>query len=140
MIQIEKQFHAPIAKVWDAITNKDTMKKWYFDIDDFELKLGHSFNFWAGPPEGKEWHHQCIILELIPEKKLSHSWTYPGYDGETLVSWELIHISEDITQIKFRHEFIKPFSDEIEELRQENFQEGWTYIINIGLKEFLENE
>ena len=39
MIQIEKQFHAPIAKVWDAITNKDTMKKWYFDIDDFELKV-----------------------------------------------------------------------------------------------------
>lgn len=140
MIQLEKQFNAPIAKVWDAISNKDTMKKWYFDIADFELKEGHEFNFWAGPPDGKEWHHRCVIREIIPEKEFSHSWTYPGYAGETLVSWELIRISDEITQINFCHEFIEPFSEEVDELKQENFQEGWTYIINIGLKEFLESE
>lgn len=140
MIRIEKQFQAPISKVWDAISNKNTMKKWYFDIADFELAEGHEFNFWAGPPDGKEWHHRCVIQELIPEKKLSHSWTYPGYDGETLVSWELIKISDELTQINFSHEFIKAFPDDVEELKLENFQEGWTYIINIGLKEFLENE
>ena len=138
MIRIEKQFQAPISKVWDAISNKDTMKKWYFDIPDFELKLGHEFNFWAGPPDGKEWHHRCVIRVLIPEKILSHSWTYPGYAGETLVTWELIKVSDELTQVNFCHEFLVPFPEEVDELRQENFQEGWTYIINIGLKEFLE--
>ena len=32
---IERTFNAPVAAVWKAITDKDEMKKWYFDLTDF---------------------------------------------------------------------------------------------------------
>jgi len=29
---IQRTYEAPIEKVWEALTNKDQMKQWYFDI------------------------------------------------------------------------------------------------------------
>ena len=35
---IERVFNAPPEKVWKAITDKNAMKQWYFDIAEFELR------------------------------------------------------------------------------------------------------
>jgi uncharacterized protein YndB with AHSA1/START domain len=32
---IERTFNAPIAQVWKAITTKEEMKRWFFDIEEF---------------------------------------------------------------------------------------------------------
>lgn len=44
------------------------MKVWYFDIDDFELKIGHVFNFYESI-ETKLFHHQCVVMDIIPSQK-----------------------------------------------------------------------
>ena len=40
---IERVFDIPVEKVWNAITDKDQMKKWYIDIPDFKPELDHEF-------------------------------------------------------------------------------------------------
>jgi len=34
-VVVKKELHAPVEKVWQALTDKTLMKKWYFDIPDF---------------------------------------------------------------------------------------------------------
>jgi uncharacterized protein YndB with AHSA1/START domain len=40
--------NAPISKVWKTITDKDDMKKWYFDIAEFKPEVGFEFQFEGG--------------------------------------------------------------------------------------------
>ena len=50
-IIVERTYNAPIEKVWNAITNKDEMKKWYFDLAEFKAEPGFEFQFYG---EGKQ--------------------------------------------------------------------------------------
>lgn len=42
-------YNAPVEKVWQALTDKDQMKQWYFDIPDFNTAPGSRFDFYEGP-------------------------------------------------------------------------------------------
>ncbi|MEO5984860.1 MAG: hypothetical protein ABIP80_05105 [Ferruginibacter sp.] len=35
-IVVEQLYDAPTSAVWDAITQKEQMKNWYFDLEDFQ--------------------------------------------------------------------------------------------------------
>ncbi|MEZ5083073.1 MAG: SRPBCC domain-containing protein [Bacteroidales bacterium] len=124
-------------KIWKAITDKDQMKAWYFDIPDFELKIGSTFNFFE-PGDDKKFHHQCTIKEIIPDKKLRHTWSYPDYSkGESMVTWE-IKPEKDKTRLMLRHDFIERFIDGGKDFAKENFDAGWKEILGKSLKNFLE--
>jgi len=78
---IERTYDAPIAKVWKAITDKDQMKQWYFDIPDFKPEVGFEFQFY-GEGGGVKYLHRCKITEAIPGKRLAYTWRYEGYAGD----------------------------------------------------------
>jgi len=42
---IERTFNALVEKVWKAISDKDQMKQWYFDIPEFEPVVGLEFHY-----------------------------------------------------------------------------------------------
>lgn len=133
-----RTFNASIEKVWDAITNKDAMKKWYFDIPDFKPVVGTKFTWHAGPPDGKQWLHAGEVKEVISMKKLAHTWTFPGYTGEALTVWELSEAGPSKTKVDFRFEIITPFDPNEAALARKNFMFGWDAIINTSLVSFLE--
>ena len=87
-IVIEHVFNAPVNKVWAAISNRDEMKKWYFDLAEFKPEPGFDFSFVGGTEENK-YTHLCRVTEAIPGKKLSYTWRYEGYEGNSEVSFEL---------------------------------------------------
>jgi uncharacterized protein YndB with AHSA1/START domain len=137
-IQIEKTYNAPIALVWQAITNRAMMKEWYFDFaEDFKLQTGAVFEWTAGDHNSKQWLHRGKMLEIIPDKKLVHTWEYPGYTGISTLSWNLLKIDDAKTKIILIHEFTIPFDSSIVELKRENFEGGWAHIINISLEDYL---
>jgi len=35
---IERTYNTTVEKVWKAITDKDEMKHWYFDLEEFRQK------------------------------------------------------------------------------------------------------
>lgn len=137
-IIIQFKIDAPIEKVWKALTDKNEMKSWYFDISDFELEVGKQFNFYE-PGEERKYHHQGDILEIIPKQKLQHTWSYPElYNGKSTVTWE-IQPDEKGTILTLTHENINTFKDLGENFSRESFTEGWNGIIGQTLKSYLEN-
>jgi uncharacterized protein YndB with AHSA1/START domain len=134
---IEETYPATAAKVWRAITDKNQMKVWYFDLAEFKPEVGFEFRFWGGPAEDRQYLHICRITEVIPEKKLVHSWEYDGYTGSTLVSFELFEETQNKTRLKLTHRGLDTFPKENSDFAQANFEEGWTSLIGTSLKNFL---
>ena len=54
----EVTIDAPVDRVWKAITDKEDMKQWYFDLENFEPKPGFKFQFYGGTEE-HQYLHLC---------------------------------------------------------------------------------
>ena len=134
---IERTYNAPVAKVWKAITDKDEMKLWYFDISEFKAEPGFEFQFVGTDPEGLKYLHLCKIIEVVAEKKLAYSWRYDGYSGNSLVTFELLEEGGK-TRLRLTHKGLETFPGDYAAFNKKNFAEGWTFIIGKSLKEFLE--
>ncbi len=134
---IKRIYNAPVSKVWKAITDKTQMKLWYFDLAEFKAEVGFKFEFTGGPSPEKQYKHLCEITEVIPEKKLSHSWRYDGYEGNSFVTWELF-AEGNKTKLVLTHKGLETFPANNPDFAKHNFAEGWTHITGISLKEFLE--
>lgn len=137
--KIEQTYPASISTVWTAITDKHEMKKWYFDLPEFEPKVGCVFQFWGGPAEDRQYKHVCKVTEVVPNKKIAYSWQYEGYAGYTVVTFELFDKDGD-TRLLLTHEGLESFPPEEPDFARQNFVEGWTWIIGTSLKEYLENK
>lgn len=134
---IERTYNAPVEKVWAAITDRDQMKQWYFDIADFRAELGAEFFFYGLGPEGQQFKHLCQVTELEPGSKLTYSWRYEGFEGNSFVTFELFP-EGDKTRVKLTHAGLETFPQENASFRKENFMAGWTQLIGTSLKEFVE--
>lgn len=132
---IERRYNAPVEKVWKAITDKEQMKEWYFDVSDFKPEVGFEFTF-NGENEGRVFVHLCRILEVVPLKKLKYTWSYEGEKGMSHLTFELFPEGEG-TRLKLTHEGLESFPQN-RDYRRENFVEGWTYILGKSLQDFLE--
>ncbi len=133
---IERTHKASISRVWKAITDKEQMKQWYFDIKEFKLEVGFEFQFAGQGKEGEKYLHLCKITEVIPEQKLTYSWQYEGYEGTSFVTFELFS-EGDKTRLKLTHRGLETFPKH-PDFARESFAGGWTYLIGTSLKEFVE--
>jgi uncharacterized protein YndB with AHSA1/START domain len=133
---IERTFDAPIATVWKAITDREEMKRWYFDLKEFKAEVGFEFQFTV-EHEGFTYDHRCKILEVIPGKKLVHTWRYAGYAGDSQVTWELFAYGKQ-TRLRLTHEGLDSFP-KVPAFAKTNFAGGWTQIVGTALKSFVEN-
>jgi uncharacterized protein YndB with AHSA1/START domain len=135
-IIIERTYNAPIDKVWKALTDKDQICQWYFNIPDFKAEPGFEFEFIGKGKDGTGYLHKCKITIVIPPFKLAHSWRYDGYEGNSLVSFEL-KADGDKTHLTLTHSGFESFPA-IAAFAKESFVEGWTYITGTSLKKFVE--
>jgi len=87
-IVIERTFNVPVKTIWQAITDKNEMKQWYFDFESFIPEMGFEFKFVGGKDE-RQYLHLCEITAVLPQVKLAYSWRYDGYEGSSLVTFEL---------------------------------------------------
>lgn len=135
---ITRVFNVPAETLWKAITERDQLKQWYFDFDThFRLEKDATFEWTAGDPQGKQWLHKGRMLEIVKNKKLMHSWEYPGYTGSSVVTWALNALNENSTELLLTHEFVIPFDKNVEELKKEHFEKGWNAIISISLPDYI---
>ena len=139
IISVATHFNANVNSVWSAITKKELMKIWYFDLKEFKANVGFKFDFIGGPENGIQYKHLCEITEVIPEKKLTYSWRYEGYEGISYVTFELFDENEN-TKLILTHTGIGSFPSTNPDFAITNFEEGWNYLIKTSLKEFLEKK
>jgi uncharacterized protein YndB with AHSA1/START domain len=137
-IVVEHTYHAPVKRVWEALTVKEQMKQWYFDLDEFRAEKGFKFSFYGQGHKGEKYLHLCEVTEVEPLKKLSYSWAYEGYDGISHVSFELWDEGEE-TRLKLTHKGLGSFPMNNADFARESFHGGWTELIGKLLKDFVEN-
>ena len=133
---IERLYNAPIANVWKAITDKEEMKQWYFNLAEFKAEVGFEFEFSAGKDDQVYVHH-CKILEVVPGKKLTYSWRYTGYEGDSTVTFELFEEGK-ATRLKLTHAGLETFTTTNPDFAKTSFAQGWTEIVGTSLKNFVE--
>src|SRR5260370_13581874 len=104
---IERTFNAPIARVWQALTDVDQMREWYFDLKDFKPDVGFEFEF-VVEHKGMKYHHLCKITEVIPQKKIAYTWRYKGHEGDSLGTFECF-AEDEKTRLKLTHERLETF-------------------------------
>ena len=139
-IVIEKIYNAPIENVWKAITDNNEMKQWYFDLAEFKPEVGFEFQFYGQGKDGEQYLHLCQITEVIARKKLTHSWRYDGFEGNSFVTFELF--DEGVkTRLKLTHAGLETFpATPNNTFAKEDFVEGWTAITGTMLKDYLEKK
>ena len=133
----EVVLNAPVQKVWKAITDKDEMRHWYFKIESFEPEVGYEFHFYGEGHKGEQYLHRCRITEVVVFKKLQYTWSYENYKGLSTVTFELFEEGLQ-TRLRLTHEGLETFPDHSEDFAKESFNEGWTYLIEKSIREYLE--
>jgi len=136
ILVIERTYQAPIEKVWEALTNKELMKQWYFEVSDFKAKVGFEFQFLA-ENEGKKYLHKCTVVEAEPISKIAYTWSYEGYEGQSLVTFELFSEDKNKTRLRLTHSGTDSFLSH-PDFEKADFNQGWSSILGQSLRNFVE--
>src|SRR6188768_1783350 len=129
---IERVYNAPAHKVWKAITSKDEMKQWYFDLSDFKAEKGFEFSFMGEGRTCEKYTHRCKVTEVIAGKKLSYTWAYEGYPGMSEVTFEIFPEGNK-TRLRLAHSGLETFPQSNSDFAPGSFAEGWTYLTGTAL-------
>lgn len=138
-IVVEKTIKAKADRVWKALTDKEQMTQWYFDVSAFKAEVGFEFSFAGKGAKGETYQHLCKIIEVVPMQKLSYSWRYDGYPGDSVVTFELIPNGEETT-VKLTHAGVGSFATDNPDFGRNSFEAGWNYLIGKSLPAFVEEK
>lgn len=86
-ISIERTFDLPLATVWKAWTDAESMKKWFSPETyttpsaTIDFRVGGSYFFSMKAPDGKETWSKGTYEEIVPSKKIVYSDSFADADG-----------------------------------------------------------
>lgn len=139
VIIVEHTFEVTKERLWDAITDLNQMRQWFFEnIPDFKAEIGFTTQFNV-LSETRNFFHLWRITEVEPFWKIVYNWSYQGYDGEALVYFELFE-NGDRTTLKLTNKIIENFPNDIPEFTRKSGIDGWNYFIKGRLADFLKNK
>lgn len=135
MIPLIKEFEydAPIEKVWQALTETDKMKKWYFpQLCKFEPVVGYKFQF---ADDSSEYQKEWIVTKVAKGKTLAHSWAYKGYAGSSEVIFDLFAEGKQ-TRLRVTQTNLESFPVD-RHFKRARFEWGWDNLLGQNLKHLL---
>jgi uncharacterized protein YndB with AHSA1/START domain len=136
-IVVEQVFQASTETVWDSITKVDQMRQWFFDnIPSFKPEVGFETQFMVRSGD-RGFLHMWKVTVVIPKKKITSNWRYEGYQGDSLVTFELSE-HDQVTKLRLTTQILEDFPQDIPEFRRESCVQGWEFFIQKNLREFLE--
>jgi len=134
---IEMEYDVPVDKVWKAITDPDEMKQWYFDLPSFTSKVAAPLEFEKIEDPDTFNLDKSMAVEMIEGKKISYSWKYEAYPGNSLVTFELSGEGKR-TKLRFTHEGLETFPVSNPDMARDNILTSWSYMLDTAIKVFLE--
>jgi len=133
----ERVYNAPVEIIWKALTDPDQMRQWYFNVSDFRPEVGFIFSF-EGGKDDLVYVHFCQVTEVIPERKLTYSWRFKGFDGISFLTFDLKPEGPSSTFLRLTHQGLESFPANNPDFARESFKGGWTHFMDAGLPKFLE--
>jgi uncharacterized protein YndB with AHSA1/START domain len=127
---------APAARVWDALTNPDIIKQYFFGTQAIsDWKEGSRLEF-KGEWEGKKYVDKGIILKSEPEKLFQYTYfssfsNLPDLpENYANITYEL-HEDEGETTLTVKQENVA------NEDARKHSEQNWVHVLK-GLKDLLE--
>lgn len=126
---------APIEKVWDALTNPEVVKQYFFGSNqETDWKVGNPI-IWTGEFEGTTYVDKGIVLEFLPNENLSFSYL-SSWSGLEDKPENYLLVSYDVKSTETGTELIITQSNYDEE-KAKHSTENWAVVIE-GLKKLVE--
>ncbi|HZW57902.1 MAG TPA: SRPBCC domain-containing protein [Nitrososphaerales archaeon] len=129
--------HAPPAKVWEALTNPELIKKYLFGTETTsDWKVGSSITY-RGVWQGKSYEDKGKILQIVPERILQSTYwsSMRGLEDTpenyAIVTYELEPVEGNRTRLSVTQENI----DSEEE--REHSESNWGMVLE-AMKKLLE--
>ena len=68
-------------QVWKAWTTREGVQGFFAPDARIELKVGGAYEILFDPdqPKGKQGSEGCKLVEVVPERRLSFSWSFPPH-------------------------------------------------------------
>jgi uncharacterized protein YndB with AHSA1/START domain len=127
-LTLKRRFTVAPEKVWRAWTDPQALRQWFgpggpqpVSVAELDVHVGGRFRIAFGGPNGDA--HECtgVYREVIPNRRLVFSWTWPRTtpERESLVTVELRAL-RDGTELLFRHEQL------FDESVRDGHRQGWS--------------
>ncbi|MCS7470563.1 SRPBCC domain-containing protein [Stieleria sp. ICT_E10.1] len=136
-IVVEHSYDVPKSTVWKAITEREQMVNWFFDnLPEFRAEPGFETQF--DTDSGRRvFRHLWKITEVIPGQIIVYDWRYEGISGTGKVTFEVFEEGEG-SRLRVTNEGIESFPNEMPEFTRESCEDGWTYLLQTSLKQYLD--
>ncbi len=75
-ILIEREFHAPAAMVWRALTEPELVRRWWharrgeITVCEIDLRVGGTWRYAMRPFSGREFAFHGQFLEVVPQQRI----------------------------------------------------------------------
>lgn len=96
-VVLERQFAAPPALVFAALTQPELLRRWYgpdgwtLDVCDIDLAVGGRWRYVVRRPDGKAIGQYGVYREIVPGARIVNTESWEDWDpGECLVTTELV--------------------------------------------------
>ena len=133
---MEQPFPVEPVAVWQAVTNPDLMRQWFFEsIEDFRPQIGFetAFDVESG---GRIFRHQWKVIDVVPGESITYTWRFEGFPGVGATEWKLSKIDGG-TNLILTSTGTESFPQDIPEFTRDSGKAGWEYFIQDALPSFL---
>ncbi len=125
-LTLHRLIRAPVETVYAAWTDPELLRQWLAPGETAvasavaETRIGGTFLVEMRGTDGKTWLTRGTYREIVPNRRLVHTWRWEGSDVESLVTVDLEPESDGATRLTLTH---SRFSQA--EARDEHVR-GWT--------------
>lgn len=127
--------NASVEKVWEALTNAEIVKQYFFGSNqETDWKIGSPI-LWTGEYEGTTYVDKGVVLEFSPNDRLSYSYlsSWSGLDDNPE---NYLSVTYEVKPIETGTELTITQSNYDEE-KAKHSAENWSVVID-GLKKLVE--
>jgi uncharacterized protein YndB with AHSA1/START domain len=137
-LSLQRHYPAAPEKVWRAWTDPQALAKWWgpgpgepVSLAELDVRVGGRFRIVFGGPDGKL--HECAgtYKEVVPNRKLVFTWSWPNSTPErvSVVTIEFRAAGKG-TDLLFKHEQL------FDEKARDDHKRGWSATLD-KLEQFL---
>lgn len=131
-LTLNRRYPVAPEKVYRAWTDPQAIRRWWgpgghdaVSVAELDVRVGGRFRIVFGGPQGRDHEVQGVYREVVPNRKLVFTWTWPRTtpERESLVSIVFREVGRNEgggTELDFRHEQL------FDETARDGHRRGWT--------------
>jgi uncharacterized protein YndB with AHSA1/START domain len=138
-LALKRSYPVGPEKVWRAWTDPEALKRWWgpgpnepVSLVQLDVRVGGRFRIVFGGPQGNDHEVQGVYKEVVPNRKLVFTWSWPRTtpERESVVTI-VFEAAGGGTELDFRHEQL------FDESVRDGHKRGWTGALD-KLEQYLQ--